>query len=98
MNIYDIDNKEMLFFLSEVKLIGAVSIRKIYDNIKPLNQILTMSEDDIYEKTLLDKKKIGSIITSRNYIEKSHERYLRLETNKINFITVEDEHFPQKLL
>ena len=46
MNIYDIDNKEMLFFLSEVKLIGAVSIRKIYDNIKPLNQILTMSEDD----------------------------------------------------
>lgn len=98
MNIYDIDNKEMLFFLSEVKLIGAVSIRKIYDNIKPLNQILTMSEDDIYEKTLLDKKKIGSIITSRNYIEKSHEKYLKLESNKINFITVEDEHFPQKLL
>ena len=47
MQFFEITDKEALFFLSTLSELGYASKKEIYEKIKPLYNIFTMSFDDL---------------------------------------------------
>ena len=47
MQVQDISDQKMLFFLSEIPGFGAASIQRLYEKIKPLSRLLHIEEKEL---------------------------------------------------
>lgn len=97
MQIQDISNQEMIFFLSRVSGIGNVSISKIYQNIQPMYQLLYLSEEEMIQRLGIRREKIQAILIAISYWEEAHEEYRNLKEQGIRFLSIEDQAYPKKL-
>lgn len=91
------DNSFLFYFLSKIESLGAVSIRKIYEGIRPFSDLLIMEAEDICRKSDIHPRQAENIVNARKERENFYKEYCRLEKKGIRFITMEDNLFPKKL-
>lgn len=97
MQLHEITNREMFFFLSNIRLLGAVSILKLYEAFPKLNEILILQKEQLFRRSGLDEKKVNAILVAIAYLEEDLYRLQELEEKGIHFLTVEDRDFPDAL-
>lgn len=93
----DKSNRELLYFLLHQEGFGAVTIRKLYERIHPLSEILIMEEEEIEKAGGISKKQAGALVRGRENLEEILEDFARLPQKGIQFIDLEDPLFPKKL-
>ena len=98
MQIYEISDREALFYLSTISELGYSAKKAIYENIKPLYNIFKMSFDEVQTKVKLNEKQINAILRLKLNLDNLHDTYLSLDYRKIKFILPFDEDYPQKLI
>lgn len=98
MQFFEITDKEALFFLSTLSELGYASKKEIYEKIKPLYNIFTMSFDDLKTGLKLKEKQIHAVLKLKNIINNLHEEYLSLADRNIKFILPFEDSYPSKLL
>ena len=94
MQFFEITDKEALFFLSTLSELGYASKKEIYEKIKPLYNIFTMSFDDLKTGLKLKEKQIHAVLKLKNIINNLHEEYLSLADRNIKFILPFEDSYP----
>ena len=97
MQVQDISDQKMLFFLSEIPGFGAASIQRLYEKIKPLSRLLHIEEKELLEFEILRRDQIHALLLEqKNWLE-IEERYQELTERKIAFVTPLEPNYPDKL-
>lgn len=97
MQIHDISNKEMFYFLSNIRTLGTAGIRRIHERCPNLYEILTMSFQEMRERFLIADTKLDAIQVAIGFFEEYMTEYANLNKKGISFYTLEDEAFPRQL-
>ena len=70
MQVQDISDQKMLFFLSEIPGFGAASIQRLYEKIKPLSRLLHIEEKELLEFEILRRDQIHALLLEqKNWLE-----------------------------
>ena len=97
MQIQEISDQKMLFFLSEIPGFGAASIQRLYEKIKPLSRLLHIEEKELLEFEVLRRDQIHALLLEqKNWLE-IEECYQELTERKITFVTPLEPSYPDKL-
>ena len=98
MQVQDISDQKMLFFLSEIPGFGAASIQRLYEKIKPLSRLLHIEEKELLEFEILRRGQIHALLLEqKNWLE-IEERYQELTERKIAFVTPLEPNYPDKFI
>ncbi|MCC3143815.1 DNA-processing protein DprA [Halanaerobium sp. Z-7514] len=91
------DNKEdyYLIYLNSIKGFGPKTILKLHQKLKKLSKLWSLSKKEL--KTLeLNHKQINSFLYSKKHFN-YHQLKKNLKNKKINFLTLYNSNYPQKL-
>lgn len=89
-------DREMLFLLSKVDTLGAISIKKIFDNIVPLNKLFYIKNTDLLSIGI-SKTQCDILKEAIENIEVIMSEYESLYERNISFVIPEDSEYPNKL-
>jgi len=92
------NNKYYWFWLSNIDGIGPRKIKKLIDIFKTPVELFKAREGLIQDSGVLSQKDFQAFLLSKANIGKIIQVYNNLEKQRIQFITVEDENYPKRLL
>ena len=87
--------KEYLYWLMQVPLIGAVTIKRLWDNYHSFMYIYNMEETELKEKRLLNSREADNFKEWKKYLSKCLEQYYKLGEKGIQFVTFLEEEYPK---
>ncbi len=89
--------KEYLYWLLQVPFIGAVAIKRLWDNYHSFMYIYNMEETELKEKGLLNSRGADNFKEWKKYLAKCLDQYYKLGEKGIQFVTFLEEEYPKRL-
>ncbi len=92
-----IQEKEYLYWLSQIPSVGAVTIKRLWDRYGSFEKIYNIEEKELRKEKLL-KGRIGAGFDQwKGHVEEILETYRSLEEKGIHYVTFLDEGYPERL-
>lgn len=89
--------KEYLYWLCQVPVLGAVSIRSLWEQYGSFEAVYNIEGKEFIGKNLLSQKDAQCLDSWKVKLSKAVEEYHNLEKSKIRFVSVLDEDYPERL-
>lgn len=92
------EEKEYLYWLCHVSVIGAVSIKKLHDYMGSYKRIYNIEGKELQRLGLLKQSDVSVFEESKSNIDFYRRQLAELELQGINFITSDEAGYPKRLL
>ncbi|MCI9184423.1 MAG: DNA-protecting protein DprA [Lachnospiraceae bacterium] len=89
--------KEYLYWLCKLALLGAVSIRKLYEYFRSFEAIYNMEERGLRKTGILNSRQLAALGSWHSHFSQCRQEYRGLGERKVRFVTPLDEDYPQRL-
>jgi DNA processing protein len=86
-----------LYWLIGMPLIGAVSLRKLYEHFQSFERIFYIEEKELEDCKILNQKQTQGLIRWKQEYPKCQEAYDVLKVDRISCITPFDPEYPERL-
>lgn len=87
----------ILYWLMQIYGIGAVKIRRLYQSFGSFETIYNIEESRFFEEKILSMADCEKIREAKSHFEQAEEKYHMLQERGIQFITMMDERYPERL-
>ncbi len=93
------NQKELIYWLSNIKEIGAIKVRKLMDHFKEPPDLFSLEPEVIKESQILSNREIKSLLAAReaSFLKNLEAQRKQMEEKKISFITEWEEDYPDRL-
>lgn len=89
--------KEYLYWLCRLPLLGAVTIRKLYEYFQSFEAIYNIEETGLQESRILKDKQLKALLKWRKQFPACRQEYESLPQKRIRFVTPMDLDYPGRL-
>jgi len=89
--------RQYLYWLCQVPVLGAVSIRRLWERFKSFERIYNIEGMEFVKERLLSESAAVCLDRCRADFFKYQEEYFRLKERGIRFLTALDEEYPARL-
>lgn len=88
---------EYLYWLFQVPVLGAVTIKKLWERYGSFQDIYNIEGKELMKQQLLNQNAARCFDQGKIHLERDREEYRRLEERGVRFITILDKEYPQRL-
>lgn len=88
---------EYIYWLTQVPGLGAVKIKKLAEYAEDFEAIYNMKKEDFIKLSFLNEKDCLAIHEEKKNLQSRMEAYHRLRESGIEFITIHDNRYPERL-
>ena len=89
--------KRYLYWLCKLPVLGAVSIRKLYEYFQSFEAIYNIEETGLEDAGILSEAQRQALIDWRGQLESCWYEYDKLSEKQIRFVTPFDQDYPKRL-
>lgn len=89
--------KEYLYWLYQIPMMGAITMKKIWETYGSFQQVYYIEGRELIERKLLSRKQGESFDQWKKNLNTSIEEYHNLKQKGVRFISILDEDYPQRL-
>ncbi len=89
--------KRYLYWLFQVPVMGAVTMKRLWDHFGSFEQIYHTEGTQLFKERLLSENDAYCFQKSKGKLSQTTEEYERLEESRIHFVSVLDQEYPERL-